>query len=149
MCAGRRPPASSFGWPGTSEKPAPRLCSRIPVSGSSTHAPNAWYRLWVSETASPESSAATTATVSPVAGGAAAAGGGGAPARAAAASASIRPAPSQASRENALWRGSASDLRALRHAVAEQRRERPRAGAQRIVQLRRLERGERLQEQDA
>jgi hypothetical protein len=51
-------------------------------------------------------------------------------------------------RERALARVG-ERLRPLRHAVAEQRRERSRAAAQRIVQVRRLERGERLQQEDA
>ena len=36
---GRLPPAISFGWPGTSEKPTPRFCRLMPVPGTTTPEP--------------------------------------------------------------------------------------------------------------
>ena len=39
VCGGRRPGASSAGWPGSREKPRPRLCRLMPVVGSTSHEP--------------------------------------------------------------------------------------------------------------
>ena len=50
---GRLPGASAFGCPGSSRKPAPRLCSTMPVSPQPTPEPKPVKRLWMNETRLP------------------------------------------------------------------------------------------------
>ena len=65
VCGGRRPGATSAGWPGTSEKPTPRLCRKTPVVGSTRCEPKSSALDWVSETPRPSASMAQRCVVSP------------------------------------------------------------------------------------
>ena len=108
VCAGRLPPASTFGERSSSEKEEPRLWQMIPVCGSRISAPNVEKTLWISDTAYPSPSAATTATVSPVASGTSAAPRpGGPPPRAASASSSACAPDRSSSSGTSEQRGSA------------------------------------------
>ena len=65
VCGGRRPGATSAGWPGTSEKPTPRLCRKTPVAGSTRCDPKSSALDCVSETPRPSASCAHRCVVSP------------------------------------------------------------------------------------
>jgi hypothetical protein len=54
--SGRLPGAASFGSPARSEKPAPRLCSQIPVSPAGMPLPIPVKLDWINETPIPTSS---------------------------------------------------------------------------------------------
>jgi hypothetical protein len=41
VCIGRLPPSIVFGWPGSTTKPVPRLCSITPVFSVQMPVPNA------------------------------------------------------------------------------------------------------------
>ena len=65
VCGGRRPGATSAGWPGTSEKPTPRLCRKTPVVGSTRCEPKSSALDCVSDTPRPSASCAHRCVVSP------------------------------------------------------------------------------------
>ena len=67
VCGGRRPGASSAGWPGCRQKPRPRLCRLIPVVGSTSHEPKPDALDWIRLTARPAASAVHRYVVSPAA----------------------------------------------------------------------------------
>ena len=58
VCGGRRPGASSAGWPASSENPMPRLCRKIPVPGTTTWQPQSAALDWMRDTPTPSASAA-------------------------------------------------------------------------------------------
>ena len=62
---GRRPGPYSAGWPGSSEKPMPRLCSPMPVAGSKSSEPNPDALDWISDTPMRSRSTAHRYIVSP------------------------------------------------------------------------------------
>ena len=71
VCGGRRPGPYSAGWPGSSEKPMPRLCRPMPVAGSNSEcsrSPDAFD--WINDTPMRSASTAHRYMVSPVARGA-------------------------------------------------------------------------------
>ena len=65
VCGGRRPGATSAGWPAASEKPTPRLCRKTPVAGSTRCEPKSSALDCVNETPSPSASSAHRCVVSP------------------------------------------------------------------------------------
>ncbi len=65
VCSGRFLAPSAFGDRGFNEKLVPRSWNRMPLCGSTSPEPNAWYTLWIRDTAKPSPSAAAMPTVSP------------------------------------------------------------------------------------
>lgn len=68
LCMGRLPPATWLGWPGVVTKPMPRLCSAMPVPGTTTPEPKPLKLDWMNDTMRPSLSAVHRYTVPPLPG---------------------------------------------------------------------------------